>query len=66
MRIKLLATTAAALAVLAVSSTPTTLRAQETRIIQCICVTTTRTEPIMFLGFQIGTRTITESQCWYD
>lgn len=32
----------------------------------CYCRTITREEPITFLGFQIGTRTVTETQCWYE
>jgi hypothetical protein len=62
MRTTLLA--AAAVALLAVSSNH--VQAQEDGIIVCVCKTTTRTEPIMFLGYQIGTRTITETQCWYE
>jgi hypothetical protein len=48
--------------------TPQSAGAQEEEhpISQCICRTTTRTEPITVLGIQIGTRTITETQCWYE
>lgn len=47
---------------------PTTAVAQEVDhpITMCICRTTTRTEAITVLGIQIGTREITETQCWYE
>ncbi len=63
MRTTLLAAVAAALVVLATSAR---VQAQEDGIIVCVCKTTTRTEPIMFLGYQIGSRTVTETQCWYE